>query len=332
MAYTPGDTILDDEYNNFVASATDPYGYNHFAGTGSGEYGLGQTPIATVTAGDTITAAQFNSLFTGLINIANHTNDSLTSTTAVSVGDTIAVKAALISDIATLAASVAAGSPNATAVSPGSVDQALSSSTFYDQKHVTEASFTFDGGDEARWFFNAGGKLRVSITNTSTNGAGKDQVLSGLITQMGNLDMGATATTTSGSSEDTITGDQNLGYYDLTTSYQTLYQITESTSSYSASYNTQIFVRVEAKTSAAHADGRGNNGEVVTLRVTTEVDDGVYTNYTSGNVAGVPVNTEEAGPTTHSYSTVDPTTGEGLATVYTNVVVAEVSNTRSDVS
>jgi hypothetical protein len=36
MAYTAGDTILDDEYNAFVGSSSDPYGYNHFAGTGAG--------------------------------------------------------------------------------------------------------------------------------------------------------------------------------------------------------------------------------------------------------------------------------------------------------
>jgi hypothetical protein len=40
MAYVAGDTILDDEYNAFVNSSSSPYGYNHFAGTGSGAYGL----------------------------------------------------------------------------------------------------------------------------------------------------------------------------------------------------------------------------------------------------------------------------------------------------
>ena len=39
MAYTAGDTILDDEYNAFVNNSGSPYGYNHFAGTGSTVYG-----------------------------------------------------------------------------------------------------------------------------------------------------------------------------------------------------------------------------------------------------------------------------------------------------
>ena len=78
MAYVAGDKILDDEYNTFVNSSSSPYGYNHFAGTGSAEYGLGQTHIATVSGGSTtITASQWNTLLTGLDNIADHTNPSV---------------------------------------------------------------------------------------------------------------------------------------------------------------------------------------------------------------------------------------------------------------
>ena len=40
MAYTAGDTILDDEYNAFVTNSSSPFGYNHFAGTGATVYGL----------------------------------------------------------------------------------------------------------------------------------------------------------------------------------------------------------------------------------------------------------------------------------------------------
>ena len=70
MGYVAGETILDDEYNTFVNSSSSPYGYNHFAGTGALAYGLGQTELATVGAGDTVTASQWNSLFTGMDNIA----------------------------------------------------------------------------------------------------------------------------------------------------------------------------------------------------------------------------------------------------------------------
>ena len=73
MAYSAGDAILDDEYNTFVNSSSDPFGYNHFAGAGSGVYGLNQSSISTVSAGDAIAASSWNALFTGMDNIANHT-------------------------------------------------------------------------------------------------------------------------------------------------------------------------------------------------------------------------------------------------------------------
>jgi hypothetical protein len=110
MSYTAGQTILDDEFLAFINSSSDPYGINHIAGTGAGAYGLGESSVSSVTAGDTITAAQWNSLWSTMDNVANHTNVALTSTTAVSGGDAIAIKSALITDLAALATAVATGS------------------------------------------------------------------------------------------------------------------------------------------------------------------------------------------------------------------------------
>ncbi len=65
MAYQAGDTILDNEYNDFVTSSSDPFGINHIAGTGTAQYGLGESAVATVSAGGAITAA----------NTENHMRD-----------------------------------------------------------------------------------------------------------------------------------------------------------------------------------------------------------------------------------------------------------------
>ena len=150
MGYVAGEKILDDEYNTFVNSSSDPYGYNHFAGTGALGYGLGQTEIATNVAGDTITAAEWNSLFTGMDNIANHTNDTLTSTAARAAGDTIAIKSALVADLASLAAEVAGGSASATAISAGSELQSSTSSTRWNGSHIVEHSITFSNNNDLR--------------------------------------------------------------------------------------------------------------------------------------------------------------------------------------
>ena len=139
MGYVAGEKILDDEYNTFVNSSSDPFGYNHFAGTGALNYGLGLTEITVNTAGDTITAAEWNTLFTGMDNVANHTNDTLTSTAARSAGDTIAIKSALVADLASLAAEVAGGSTSATAISAGSeLQSSVSSGSRWVGSHIVE--------------------------------------------------------------------------------------------------------------------------------------------------------------------------------------------------
>ena len=121
MSYTSGETILDDHYEGFLnGSSAGTYGINYVGGTGASEYGTGQTHLNSVAAGQTITAAQWNSLFTQMDNIANHTNDSLTSTAQRSAGNSVAMISALQTDLNTLAASVAAGCPNASAVAEGS--------------------------------------------------------------------------------------------------------------------------------------------------------------------------------------------------------------------
>jgi hypothetical protein len=332
MGYVAGEKILDDHYNAFVTNSSSPYGINHIFGVGDGAYGMGQTELSDLAvAGESITATKWNSLFTVMDTVAGQTNTSITSTAARTAGDLVAVKAALESDLASLASAVAGGSVNASSgVTAAAADVTNTASQVYDQSHVSECSFTFDGGDEARWFFNAGGRLRVVVTNTATGTTAKDNLVQGLIDQTGTFDLRATTSTITGTTEDDTTGsDLNIGYYDLTTSYQTIHTITESTSTYSDTYDGQIILKIEAKTSAAHADGRNNNGEVVTIKVTTEVDDGVYTDYDATNIAGTPTEAESAGPTNHLFSTVDPNTTY-LTTAYDNVSVVSVSNTTND--
>ena len=126
MAYTAGDTILDDEFNTFVTPSTSPFGYNHIAGVGATVYGLGQAEIPPVVAADnTVTAAQWNALLTGMANVGSHTNDSLTARTAVTAGDTIGIKAAIVADLASLAAEVAGGSTSATDLTTSSALQTV---------------------------------------------------------------------------------------------------------------------------------------------------------------------------------------------------------------
>ena len=336
MAYIAGDPILDDEYENF-ANGPSPVGINNIAGLGTGNLGLGQSEITSVTAGDSITASQWNNLFDLMDIVASHTGTSVDSTTDVSFGDSIAIKTNLIANMASLASAVQAGTVAGANIASMSSDQSLSSGAVYDQSHIMEVSFTWPGGDEARHFFNAGGKVGIaSATNTATNHTGKDTVITSLFSQMGSFRLGATTSSITGTTSDTVGGNLSLGYYDLTTGYQTIWSLTESTSTYNATYNSQLALIVEAKTSAAHGDGRGNNGNVVTLKFTIDVDDGVTLDYTQNSsemgTGTVVTENNSAGPTTTVFGTSDPNTSGGLVVSggMNTITVTKVSSTRRD--
>ena len=311
MAYQANDTILDDEYNAFVSNSSSPFGYNHFAGTGALQYGLGQSTISTVAAGGTITAAQWNSLWTAMDNIANHTNDTLTSTAAVFSGNTIAIKSALIADLATLAASVAAGSPNATALSTSAVLQTGTATGPWYTSFTSVFTITFTNADQMRWFFNQGGKVQVygartGDGNTPSGANNKDLSWDSIYTALGNITIGAHASTRSGTGETLTTNGLALGFYDLDATEKTIIRLTESSSPYTANY-----IDVTAQLNAAVG-----TATVLTVRVKS-IDGATDDTYTAGNTAGVNATVDRNGVHAHYLKTINPTTAEGLATAYT---------------
>ena len=56
------------------------------------------------------------------------------------------------------------------------------------------------------------------------------------------------------------------------------------------------------------------------------LNDSTRTDYTTGNLSSVNVEEEAGGPTDIAFHTVDPTTAQGLSTVYTNISTTAVSN------
>ena len=323
MAYTAGDTILDDEYNAFVNNSSSPFGYNHFAGTGSTVYGLGQSAISTVSAGGTVNASQWNALMRGIDNIANHTNDTMTSRSAVSAGDTIAIKAAVAADLATLAASVAAGCPNATALTTSSAKQTSSSSSSWYGSHTVEHSVTFANADTMRHFFNAGGKINVAKSRTGNGGSGggattKDSNWTNLYSALGTIAIGSQASTRSGSGETLTTNGLANGFHDLGTGYTHIIRLTEATSPYTGNY-----IDVHAKLNAAV-------GSATVMTVKTTANDGAADNtYTSGNTSGVDATPDRNGTHAATITVTSVTNAQGLASAIAESSTSAVSNSTS---
>ena len=318
MAYSAGDKILDDEYNTFVSSSSDPFGYNHFAGTGSTVYGLGQTEIATVAATDTIRASSWNALFTGIDNIANHVNASVTSS-SVSAGDTIAIRSALITDLATLATAVAAGSPSATALTTSSALQTVTTgSEGWDSTATQEVSATFANANKMRHFFNAGGKIRITFGTTQASTSNKDQAYIDLGTALGNLDIAALASTRSGSGETLTTDGLARGFHDLTDSYQTIIKLTSDNSNYTSN-NIEVFAKLNAAVGSA---------TVITVKVVA-TDGASDTQFTAGNTSSIAADIKDTPKIVTTLFSIDPNTDQGLGTGHAPASTATVSNTTS---
>jgi hypothetical protein len=322
MAYAAGDTI-DAEYNTFANSSSSPHGYNHFAGTGSGVYGLGQThlPVVSESSESTILASTWNNLLTAMDNIANHTNDTMTARTAVAAGDTIKIKAAVETDLATLAASVAGGCVNATALTESSELQSQTSSTRWTGSHTVELSVTFSSGDNLRHFFNAGGKIRIQLTRNGNGGGSatsKDSSVDELITAMGNFDIGSAVSTRSGSGETLSTDGFANGVSDFGTGYTTIFLLTQANGTY-----TSMTLKGEGKVD----NGTYGTDKIVTIKMTLTDADSGDSEFTSGNTSSVDQYANFIGQTDFAMHTMNPTTAQGLASVAAIASSAAVSNT-----
>ena len=323
MGYVAGETILDDEFNVFVASSSDPFGYNHFAATGATVYGLGQAAIPVVAGGTTtITAAQWNSLLTGMINVANHTNDSLTARTAVTTGDTIAIKSAVAADLATLAASVAGGSTNATALATSSALQtATSGSEGWNSSATQELTATWANANNMRFFFNAGGKIRITVGATAGAVNPKDQSYIDLGAALGNLDINSLTSTRSGSGETLTTNGLANGFQDLNTGYTVLIKLTSDNSTYTGNH-----IVISAKTTG----GDGDSGNATSLTIKMVATDGAADDqFTAGNTAGIAAAIKDTPKMVTKIFTITPTTAQGLDPVYGISGSAVTSNTVS---
>ena len=337
MGYVAGDKITKTEYNSLFLDGNNlgsGYGINHIMTTGELYHGLGQAGLNSVATEEKITATHWNSLFTAMDNIANHTNDTLTSTAQRSTGDKIEIKSALTADLQTLAASVQNGCPNATALTTSAAQQTTAASGRWNVSHIVEQSVTFSNANQMRWFFNQGGKIQINVTRTGNSGnvaSQKDQAIDDLIDSLGNFKIKSQASEYSndGSTNVNTLGDGssaydlNIGFYDLTTSYQTILILRQDWQTYEF-----MNFKIEAKLDAAPG-----TSTVMTIR-TSLLDpfiDGstqsyADTTYTSGNTASVDAYANWVGVTNVILKYVKATTAEGLTNIYEPASTALVSN------
>jgi len=214
MAYSTGDTILDDEYNIFATGNAAGSGDNGTAnlntlwGTGVTDYGYGETGISAVAAGGTITATQWDTLVNRMEAIAAHQGASVTAVSTISAGDTIAALAALQTDVNTIWAGRLNAAASGTPITAGGSSATTATWT---TAIATTQRVAFASAAAARYWFNAGGLVTWTYSRTGGTASDKNSEWADLATNMGTI-------TLSGSDSHTVnsvayTGTTQTGGY-----------------------------------------------------------------------------------------------------------------------
>ena len=286
MTYSAGNVILAADYNGFANDSANNIG-NVWA-VGSTDKGWGQANIANVAAAGTVTATQWASLVNTLTTMGSQTGATITSRTAPVAGNIIAILANVATDIDTLTLArgnaAASGTEYGTFTGTTSKTSGTGSGTAAWTITFTH-TVTFASAAALRYFFNAGGIVRLKYGKSST-GVDSDDAwntfagLCGSINLTGRVNgatqsiaaqayTGTTRIGGTGGTQTTLT--TTTGWYNLTGSPTTIFQLNNTVSPYSPE-----FIRTTATATSS---------TVLTL-VTTWSDDGTSGAGRTSNISG----------------------------------------------
>jgi hypothetical protein len=275
MTYSSGGLIQATDYNGFAAT-TAGANVNDIWGTGSGDKGYGQsTTLSTVSAAATVTATQWATLNTRISSLASHTGTTITARSNPTVGQTISILSALNTDLTNITNNRgnAAGTGSQFTSWTGTSSKTTATGSGNAAWTITFThTITFASANAARWFFNAGGRIKWETSKTST-GTDADEEWNDLANTLvgdiyitggtGTQTIAGTAytgTTKIGGTGSPTTLATTTGFYDLTTTPVTIYKQFADTYSYTTQY-----IQINASVNAG--------GTVITL-TTTWVDPG----------------------------------------------------------
>lgn len=251
MTYTAGSLIVATDYNGFVS--TNGANVNGIWSTGAATAGYGETALSTVSTGATISATEWSTLNSKVSAMASHQGTTITSRTNPVVGDTIAILANMNTDITniTSARGNAAASGAQTTTFSGTTSKTSNTGSGSTAWTITFThTITWASANAARYFFNAGGRIKWETSKTSTGQLADAEWNDLATTLVGDLFITAggvlspqtivgtsyTGTTKSGGTGTPNTLATTTGWYDLSTSDTQLYRQYADTAPYAGQY------------------------------------------------------------------------------------------------
>ena len=269
MTYAVGQLVLAaDDLGGPIAStsayasdlaATDKV--SALIGVGYGSRGYGQTSpvILPIVSGSAIPAVHMNAVITALGLINTHTGSGQVLPASIVAGDPVQAfdgsssrpnLPVIISALDTARLTFSVGQMTLTSVLTGTRTDPWNTSVYH------EFTATFANENEARYFFNTGSQIYTAASRTGGTNNHIDVALTDLLIQMGTIKIGAVATTYTGTGGTAYP----IGYYGLTTSYQTLFVHNGATYGYTTVSYT-LRAKVESVSSV-----NGGNGSVLRIQ------------------------------------------------------------------
>lgn len=273
MTYSAGGEIQATDFDNIVGATTSTTTtqFNCLWGVGQGNYGLGQTPISNVGGGGEVFASDWANLISATNIVANHQATSITTVSPPGAGQLITYQALDPTNVNAVLAH-----PNNARGQGTAITSSVTTSGSWQISATFTHTITFGSGNQARYFFNAGGQIKIQCSHPQTTGNAINVMFQSMATAMGTLVLGLPSSTIAGSSYNGFTqvgGSSgtvtNIGYYGLTSSNQQTFIILPSgtiPSGYSSSY-----ISVNIRTNGTQ-NSNGDKGSVLYITTTwTEV-------------------------------------------------------------
>lgn len=308
MTYAQFGTIQATDFNTLAGGnpTTTSGTLNAVWATGGGAAGYGQTNLANVAAGNTVAATgQWATLVANTASAATHQGSSITAVTAPVSGGTITFLSAIPTNLTTIFTN------KLNAASQGSTSaNTITTATTWSGAATWTHTATFANGDAARYFFNSGGQLKLTMSHPGATGI--NLLFNNLSSNVGTVVMSAPSSgtiTVSGVSFNGITKiggggnaptiSQNSGYYAMTTANANVFTQTASTG---PSGYLSTFIRVIAKSNGTQGSN-SDAGSVVTLyTVWDEVPDGLTV--TSGSAVTLTAQAPETTNLANTWGTI----------------------------
>ena len=249
MTYSSGGLIQATDFNGFVS--TNSPNINNIWSTGTTDSGWGQTALSTVSVGGTVTATNWASLVNTIASMGSQTNTVITARSAPTAGQTISVLAAVNADITNCnsARATAAAVGTTSTTWSGASAKTTTTGTGNNAWTITwTQTVTFPSADQARYFFNAGGRVYLTMNKSST-GLDNDPDWNTFVGKVGTISLtgiaalkglGGTAytgtTRTGGTGGTQTTLNTTIGWYALTAgaAATTIFQLNDTVSPYTS--------------------------------------------------------------------------------------------------